>query len=226
MEIEPNYKATTVILNDFESHGLVQFNKEYLDEEFFKNFIKFRKIFSHSISELITKLDMFETKNEEITCFIVYSELSYINSHLDAIKKFLKIIINPIKLEEGFGKDTTLQQMIQRICNKMNYNEKLQNSIRGLFLLDFREATAQQQYIIEKTGHIVIYPKDGKMRKEFDVKDLADHASQAMEILSAMFDWSNGKTRKPENKSEILDDIVSDLAKQVQALDKKLEKLS
>ena len=226
MEIEPNYKATTVILNDFESHGLVQFNKEYLDEEFFKNFIKFRKIFSHSISELITKLDMFETKNEEITCFIVYSELSYINSHLDAIKKFLKIIINPIKLEEGFGKDTTLQQMIQRICNKMNYNEKLQNSIRGLFLLDFREATAQQQYIIEKTGHIVIYPKDGKMRKEFDIKDLADHASQAMEILSAMFDWSNGKTRKPENKSEILDDIVSDLAKQVQALDKKLEKLS
>jgi len=226
MNIEPNYKATTVILNDFESHGIVQFNKEYLDEEFFKNFIKFRKIFSHSISELITKLDMFETKNEEMTCFIVYSELSYINSHLDAIKKFLKIIINPIKLEEGFGKDTTLQQMIQRICNKMNYNEKLQSSIRGLFLLDFREAITQQQYRIEKTGHIVIYPKDDKMRKELNIKDLADHASQAMEILSAMFDWSNGKTRKPGKKSEILEDIVSDLTKQVQALDRKLERLS
>jgi len=226
MNIEPNYKATTLILNDFESHEIVQFNKEYLDEEFLKNFIKFRKIFSHSISELISKLDLFETKNEEMTCFIAYSELSYINSHLDAIKKFLKIIINPIKLEEGFGKDTTLQQMIQRICNKMNYNEKLQSSIKGLFLLDFREAISQQQYIIEKTGHVVIYPKYDKMRKELDVKDLADYASQAMEILSAMFDWSNGKTRKPETKTDGSDDIVSDLAKQVQELDKKLERLS
>jgi len=226
MNIEPNYKATSVILNDFESHGLVQFNKEYLDEEFFKNFIKFRKIFSHSISELISKLDTFETKNEEMTCFIIYSDLSYINSHLDAIKKFLKIIINPIKLEEGFDKDTTLQQMIQRICNKMNYNEKLQNSIRGLFLLDFREATSQQQYVIEKTGHVVIYPKDNKMREKLDIKDLDDYASQAIEILSAMFDWSNGKTRKPEAKSYDLDDIVSDLTKQVQELDKKFENLS
>jgi len=226
MNIELNYKATSVILNDFESHGIVQFNKEYFDEEFFKNFIKFKKIFSHSISELISKLDTFETKNEEMTCFIVYSDLSYINSHLDAIKKFLKIIINPIKLEEGFDKDTTLQQMIQRICNKTNYDEKLQNSIRGLFLLDFREAASQQQYVIEKTGHVVIYPKDNKMREKLDIKDLDDYASQAIEILSAMFDWSNGKTRKPEAKSDDLDDIVSDLTKQVQELDKKFEKFS
>ncbi len=146
MSFDPNYKATFVILNDIELQGLIQFNKEYLDEEFFKNFIKFRKSFSHSISELIRKLDTFETKNEELTNFIIYSELSYINSHLDAIKKFLKIIINPIKLEEGFGKYTTLEQMIQRICKKMNYDEKLQKSIKGLFLLDFREATTQQEF--------------------------------------------------------------------------------
>ena len=79
-----------MILKDIESRGLVQFNKEYLDEEFFKNFIKFRKSFSHSMSELISKLDTFETKNEEMSNFIIYSELSYINSHLDAVKKFLK----------------------------------------------------------------------------------------------------------------------------------------
>ena len=97
MSFDPNYKATFTILKDIESQGLVQFNKEYLDEEFFKNFIKFRKSFSHSMSELISKLDTFETKNEELTNFIIYSELSFINSHLDAIKKFLKIIINPIK---------------------------------------------------------------------------------------------------------------------------------
>ena len=88
MSFDPNYKATFAILKDIESQGLVQFNKEYLDEEFFKNFIKFRKSFSHPISELIRKLDTFETKNAELTNFIVYSELSFINSHLDAIKKF------------------------------------------------------------------------------------------------------------------------------------------
>ena len=225
MSFDPNYKATVVILKDIESQGLVQFNKEYLDEEFFRNFIKFRKAFSHSMSELVSKLDTFETKNEELTNFIIYSELSYINSHLDAIKKFLKIVINPIKLEEGFGKYTTLEQMIQRICKKMNYNGKLQNSIRGLFLLDFREATTQQVFVIDKTGNLVINHKD-KRKKELNLKDLADCSSQAMEILSAMFDWSNGKTQESEKKPDGLDNLVSDLTKQVQELDKKLDRLS
>jgi hypothetical protein len=226
MSVEPNYKATTVILNDIERQGLIQFNKEYLDEEYFKNFIQFRKAFLHSMSELISNTYSFETKNKEITEFAVYSEFSFINSHLDAIKKFLKIIITPIKLDDGFGKETTLQQMIERICKKMNYNEKLQNSIKGLFLLDFREAAEQQQYLIDKTGHIVIYPKNEEMKKYLNIKDLADYASQSMEILAAMFDWSNGKTRKEEIKTEIVDDIVSDLTRQVQQLDKKLDRLS
>jgi len=214
-----------MILKDIESRGLVQFNKEYLDEEFFKNFIKFRKSFSHSMAELVSKLDTFETKNEELTNFIIYSELSYINSHLDAIKKFLKIIINPIKLDEGFGKDTILEQMIERICKKMNYSDKLQNSIRGLFLLEFREATTQQQFVIEKTGDLIINHKN-ENKMQLNIKDLADYSSQAMEILAAMFDWSNDKIQEPEKNSDGLDDLVSNLTKQVQELDKKLDNLS
>ena len=214
-----------MILKDIELQGLVKFNKEYLDEEFFKNFIKFRKSFSHSMAELVSKLDTFETKNEELTNFIIYSELSYINSHLDAIKKFLKIIINPIKLDEGFGKDTTLEQMIERICKKMNYGDKLQNSIRGLFLLDFREATTQQQFVIEKTGDLIINHKK-ENRIQLNIKDLADYSSQAMEILSAMFDWSNDKTQEHEKNPDGLDNLVSDLTKQVQKLDDKLDSLS
>ena len=225
MSLDPNYKATFIILKDVESQGLVQFNKEYLDETFFKNFIKFRKAFSHSIAELISKLDIFDTKNEELTNFIIYSELSFINSHLDAIKKFLKIIINPIKLEEGFGKYTTLEQMIERICKKMNYNKKLQKSINGLFLLNFRDATTQQQFTIEKAGNLIINHKDGK-KMQLNIKDLADYSSQAMEILAAMFDWSNGKTPETEQKPDSLDSLVNDLTKQVQELDKKLEELS
>jgi len=226
LRFEANYKATLVILNDIEKNGLIQFNKEYADEQFFKNFMKFRKAFSHSISELISNLDTFQTKNGEMTSFMVYSEMSFINSHLDAIKKFLKIIINPIKLDEGFGKDTTLEQMIVRICKKMNYNQKLENSIRGLFLLDFKNAITHEQFIFQKSGHLIINPNNSKIQKQLDIKDLADYSSQAMEILSAMFDWSNGITKNQEKKSDKLDDIVSDLAKQVQELDKKLDKLS
>jgi len=214
-----------MILKDIESRGLVKFNKEYLDEEFFKNFIKFRKSFSHSMAELVSKLDTFETKNEEVTNFIIYSELSYINSHLDVIKKFLKIIINPIKLDEGFGKNTTLEQMIERICKKMNYEDKLQNSIRGLFLLDFRESTTQQQFVIEKTGDLIINHKN-ENKMQLNIKDLADYSSQAMEILAAMFDWSNNKTQEHEENPDGLDDLVRDLTEQVQELDNKLDNLS
>ena len=91
MSIDPNYKATFVILNDIESHGLVQFNKEYHDEEFFKNFIQFKRAFSHSISELVSKLDSFQTRQEETIIFIIYSEVSFINSHLNIIKKLINL---------------------------------------------------------------------------------------------------------------------------------------
>jgi len=226
VSLNPNYKATLVILNDIESHGLVQFNKEYLDEGFFRNFVQFKKAFSHSMSELINKADALQINQEEMNIFMTFSEVSYINSHLNLIKKFLKIVINPIKLDEGFGKYTTLEQMINRICKKMNYPEKLQSSIRGLFLLDFANAIAQQQYRIHKSGEIVIYPKDEKIKKQMNIKDLADNAIQSTEILDAMLDWANGKTRTDDKKTEILDSIVNDLTKQVQDLDKKLDNLS
>ena len=226
MSLNPNYKATLVILNDIELHGLIQFNKEYLDEGFFRNFIQFKKAFSHSMSELISKSDMLQTNYGEMRIFVTFLELSYINSHLDLIKKFLKIVINPIKLEEGFGKDTTLEQMVNRICKKMNYSKKLQDSIKGLFLLDFANAVTQQQYRIHKSGEIVIYPKDEEMKKQMNIKDLADNAMQATEILDAMLDWANGKTKIEDKKTEILDNIVNDLTKQIQDLNKKLDNLS
>lgn len=226
MSLDPNYKATFVILNDIESHGLIQFNKEYHDEEFFKNFIQFKRAFSHSISELISKLDSFQTRQEEALIFTIYSELSFINSHLDVIEKFLKTIINPSKIKEGFDKNTTLEDMLKRICNRMQYSEKLKNSIKGLFLENFRHAITHQQFLIQKNGQIVIYPKDENKKQILNIKNLADSALQVTEILDAMVDWSNGTIRKPNKKSEILDEIVSDLTKQVQALDKKLDRLA
>jgi len=226
LSLDPNYKATFVILNDIESHGLVQFNKAYHDEEFFKNFIQFKRAFSHSISELVSKLDSFQTRQEETVIFTIYSELSFINSHLDVIKKFLKTIINPLKIKDGFDENTTLEEMLKRICNKMQYPEKLKNSIKGLFLENFRHAITHQQFLIQKNGQIVIYPKDENKKQILNIKNLADSALQVTEILDAMIDWSNGTIRKPDKKSEMLDGVVSDLTKQVQELDKKLDRLA
>ncbi len=53
----------------------------------------------------------FQTKQEEVNIFTMHSLLSCINSHLDSIKKFLKIIISPVKLDD-FGKDTTLGKIV------------------------------------------------------------------------------------------------------------------
>lgn len=226
MSHDPNYKATFVILNDIEAHGLVQFNKEYLDEEFFKNFIEFERAFSYSINELVSKLDTFETNHNNMVIFAIYSELSYINSHLEVIKAFLKIIVNPTKIKGGFDENTTLNHMIKRICNKMQYPEKLKNSIRGLFLADFGNAITNQHYLINKNGDLVIYPKDEKMKKHLNIKDLVDNALQVMTILDAMLDWSDGKAKSVDQKTEALDSVVIDLIKQVEVLDRKLDRLS
>ncbi len=226
MSLNPNYKATLVILNDIELHGLVQFNQEYLDEEFFKNFIEFKRAFSHSISELVTKLDTHQTKYDEMIIFTIYSELSYINSHLEVITKFLKIIINPSMIKNGFDENTTLEQLIKRICNKMQYPEKLKNSIRGLFLIDFKNAIVHQRYLINKPDDLVIYSRDKKMKKHLNIKNVADNAIQVIEILDAMLDWANGKTKLIEKKTKIADRVINDLSKQVEVLNQKLDKLS
>ncbi len=223
---DPNYKAIFVILNDIESHGLVQFNEEFFDEEFFRNFVEFEKSFSHSISEIISRIDSFQTNHEEMSIFAIYCEFSYIYSHLEAIKKFLKIIINPTKLKGGFDENTTLEQMIKRVCNKMQYSEKLKNSIRGLFLEDLREAAIHQNYRIYENGNLVIHPNNEKLKKQLNIKDLVDYSVQVMTIFDAMIDWSDGKEKTVDKKNEPIDRIIRELIKQVELLDRKLDRLS
>ncbi len=108
----------------------------------------------------------------------------------------------------------------------MSYSEKLQKSINGLFLLDFTNAITQQHYRIHKSVEIAIYPKDEKMKKQLNIKDLAGNVIQTTEILDAMLDWADGNSKTGDKKTHALDDMVNDLTKQVQELDKKLDSLS
>ncbi|MCE2506616.1 MAG: hypothetical protein J4F36_09160 [Nitrosopumilaceae archaeon] len=223
---DPNYRATLVILNDIEKKGLYHFNSEYHDEKFFLNFIGFQKGFSSSFSEVIRKLDDFETKRNDVVLFAVYSMMSYINFHLKVFEKFLKIIIDPTKLKGGFDKDTTLSQILKKTCNKMRYNPKLKNAIRGLFLADFADAIAYQQYLISKDGYLIIYPKDESKKKQITIDELYDDSLQVRAIFDAMIGWADTTDDPPTNKTESINDIVKNLVNQVNSLDKKLGRIS
>ena len=223
---DPNYRATLVILNDIEKKGLYHFNPEYHDEKFFLNFIGFQKGFSSSFSEVIRKLDDFDTKREDVIIFAVYSMMSFVNSHLKVFEKFLKIIVDPTKLKGGFNEDTTLSQILKKTCNKMQYNPKLKNAIRGLFLADFSDALEYHQYLISKDGHLVIYPKDEEKEKQISIDELYDDSLQVRAIFDAMIDWADTTEEPPKTKTDGLDDIVKSLIDQVSSLDKKLDQIS
>ncbi|ABX12813.1 hypothetical protein [Nitrosopumilus maritimus] len=222
----PNYRATLVILNDIEKNGLYHFNPKYHDEKFFLNFIGFQKGFSSSFSEVIRKLDDFDTKREDVIIFAVYSMMSFVNSHLAVFEKFLKIILDSTKLKGGFDEDTTLSQILKKVCNKMQYNPKLKNAIRGLFLADFADALAYNQYLISKDGHLIIYPKDEEKKKQISIDELYDDSLQVRAIFNAMLDWSDTTDDPPKNKTDTLDDVVKNLINQVNSLDRKLDRIS
>jgi len=217
--VDSNYQAVLVILKDIEEKGLYQFNKEYFDELFFINFIEFEKSFVTSFEKIIQKIDTLESGKDEMSFFAVYSLASYVNSHLQVFEKFLKIIINPKMIKGGFDENTPLSQMIRKICNKMQYSEKLKNAIRGMFLVDFSDAMTHQRYQISKNGTILIYPN-----KQITLNDLYDYSLQVSLMFHAMLDWSD-TTEKSKPKT-VLDNAVNDLINQVKTLDKKLDRLS
>ena len=225
MNDDPNYKATFVILNDIERHELFKFNAEYLDEEFFKNFVDFQKTFPRFFSELVEMLDSFQTKRDEIILLLIHFELYFIHYHLEAMKKFLKIIINPTKVKGSFNESLPLFQMIQKICNKMQYPENLKNSIKGLFLANFEAAVDSQQYLVSKDGCLTLYPNDETLRKNLNLNDLYDDSVQVRAIFNAMIDWSNGASKPANKKNDVLD-IVKGLVNQVEELDRKLDRFS
>ena len=107
----------------------------------------------------------------------------------------------------------------------MQYNPKLKNAIHGLFLADFADALAYQQYLITKDGHLVIYPKDEEKKKQINIDELYDDSLQVRAIFDAMLDWADTIDETPK-KTDTIDDIVKGLINQVSSLDRKLDRIS
>ena len=102
----------------------------------------------------------------------------------------------------------------------------MKNSVRGLFLEDFRDAITHQNYLIYKNANLIIYPNDEKLKKHLNLEDLYNYSLQVMAIFDAMIDWSNGPNSTLDRPASELDRIVDDFKRQVETLDSKLEKLS
>jgi len=221
----PNYKAVMVILDDIEKHELIQFNKEFYDEEFFDNFVTLQKAFNSSFAKMVGQLDPLSKNYENLSLFILYSELSYIVSHFDIMNTFFKIILDSSKIKGGFEHNSTLNILIKKICNKMQYPEKLKNSIYGLFLGSFQNAVNTQQYLFQNNTNLVIYPKNKELTQYISIETLYDYSLQVMAIFDAMVDWSNGK-KQVKKETNSFDDLIFDFKKQISALDKKLDTLS
>ena len=214
-----------VILDDIEKHQLIQFNKEFYDKEYFENFVTFQKAFNFSFTELVKNLDPLEKNIEYSSLFVIYSQLSYIVSHFEIMAKFFKIIIDSSKIKGGIDQNLTLNILIKKVCNKMQYSEKLKNSIYGLFLGSFQDAINTQQYLFQKNNHFVIYPKNKELIQYISIENLYDYSLQVMAIFDAMIDWSNG-TKNTKKQTNSFDDLISDFKKQISVLDKKLDSLS
>ena len=225
MSDNPNYKAVMVILDDIEKHDLIQFNNEFYDKEYFENFVTLQKSFNFSFAELVKQLDPLDKNYEYSSLFIIYSQLSYLVSHFDIMTIFFKIILNPSKIKGGFNQNLTLNDLIKKICNKMQYPEKLKNSIHGLFLGSFQDAITTKQYLLQKNNHFVIYPKNKESTKYISIETLYDYSLQLMAIFDAMIDWSNGK-KNTKKQTNSFDDLISDFKNQISVLDKKLDSLS
>jgi len=152
--------------------------------------------------------------------------MSHINSHLMVFEKFLKIIIDPDELKGGFDENTTLGQILKKTCNKMQYNPKLKNAIRGLFLADFADAITSQQFLILKNGDLMIFPKDEIKKKLITIDELYDDSLQVHSMFGAMLDWADESDAPKQNKTETIDDIVRNLVSQVNSLNAKLDRIS
>ena len=224
--IDPNYRATLVILNDIEKKGLYHFNPEYHSEKFFLNFIEFQKGFSNSFSEVLKKLDELDTKREDVIFFTVYLMMSFVNSHLKVFEKFFKIILDSTKLKGGFDENTTLSQLLKKTCNKMQYNPKLKNAIQGLFLANFSEAMGYNQYLISKEGQLIIFPENEEKKAQISMDELYDDSLKVRAIFDALLDWADTTDKSPKNKTDGINEIIKNMIDQVSSLDRKLDRIS
>ena len=173
-------------------NGLYDYNKEYYDKEFDENFRK--TIHSINVSfkdiEENTKLNL--STEEQMEIFKIITFVNFINMNLETVKKYLKMMIKKGNDGIKFDENTTLGQMIKRICDKIGYSGKTKESIFDLFCVDFRNAIAHQHYLVFKNG-ITIYPKESSKRKDFDQKSLGDLGMHVTGLYNAINKFGNNR---------------------------------
>lgn len=224
MTKESSHKDTLHFMNTIDEEGLFHYNYEYIGKEFLNNFSKFTKAFGNTYSELGKKVTDFETEHDQVMIFFIYSEVSFVITNLELVKKLLKYLVNPTLLKDGFDEDTTLGQMVYKICKKLRYSDKLWDATFDLFHVDFRNAIAHQHYLISKDG-ITIYPNNEEKERDYSIEQLKEDSSNVQGVLEAIGEFMNEKSAGMDAIAEENERRTKELMKQKEELDKKLRDL-
>ena len=224
MTRESAHKDTLDFMNTIDEKGLFQPNPEYMDKESLDNFTKFVNAFSNTYSELGKKATSFDTEFDEVMIFFIYSEVSFVITNLELVKKLLKYLVNPKLLKDGFDEDTTLGKMIYKICKKLEYSDTLWTATFNLFHVDFRNAIAHHHYLISKDG-ITIYPNNEEKKRDYSIEQLKDDTSNIQGILNGLGEFVNMKTAEINAIAEEKESKTEELIKQKEELDRKLRDL-
>jgi len=224
MTKESSHKEILQLMKTVDEKGLFQINSEYVEKEFLENFQKFVKAFTNTYVELGKKATSFETEEDDVLIFFIYAEVSFVITHLELVKKLLKYLVNPSLLQNGFDEETTLGQMVHRICKKLGFSGKSWDSTFALFHVDFRNAIAHQHYLISKDG-IVLYPNK-KNQRSYSIKELQEDASDVQGILEGLKEFVTLKTAEIDAEADKNERKTKELLKQKEELDRKLRELS
>jgi len=127
----------------------------------------------------------------DVVVFGEFVFLNYVVTNLEIIKKHLKLLTKRIEIDEN----TTLGQLISKICKKLKLLGKQRDDIFTLFCIDFRNAIAHQHYLMSEKG-IIIYPNDIKKKRILSIIDLQNMESQVQGIEEGFKEYINIKTQK------------------------------
>ncbi len=200
--------------------GLYHYNTDNFDEEFSDNFMDFTLTFSNVFYEIGKKYHLLETSDDDLLVFASYIQMSFIVSHLEAIKGLLKLVVNPKLLERGIGDGTTLGQMITGICKKLECDKKTWKAHEDLFYVKFRNAIAHQNYHLSKDG-LTIFPKDETQKRTFRSVDLIEVAQDVAGIFNGLTEFTIRKLKRTGDKADKIDKIAEELLKRNEELDRK-----
>jgi len=182
--------SAMLFLNTIKDANLLCWNKKFIDEEYYDNFVNFENDFEYVFTKIEDdgkNVDNEEEKRKNLV-FSIYVRYNYVVSHLEILNKLLKILVCQ-KPNLKFNEGTTLPQMITMICEKIKCSKQTIKITKESFYTDFRNAIAHHSFLISEHG-ITIHPNDIKKKMTYDIFDLQELNVHVKGLLSGFNEFA------------------------------------